>query len=221
MRNRHWITAVTGIALLSTGCQFNRASQAKTQPSPQDVTEPNALRGASIVQPSTLPTIKVPGMIPTSDSNASLMPVAVSSTRDPFAATTIPADLKVTIQPTIPKPIAVKPLIDKPPVISPPTIRYSPIAPLPVFPMRSPVPPIPHPPLASAIILTGVIQTGSQLSAIVQDADGSSRYVQAGETLANGQVVIKKINLNSAGNPSIVLLENRIELIKRVGKSEG
>ncbi|MER3434502.1 MAG: hypothetical protein C4288_14020 [Leptolyngbya sp. ERB_1_1] len=212
MRNRHWIIAVTGIALLSISCQSNRTPQAKIQPSPQVFAQPIVP-----AKPSTLPTIKVPGMIPTSDSKAPLMPVAVSSTRDPFAATIIPTDLKVAIQPATPKPIAAKSPTNTPPVIPPLTIRYSPIAPLPAL---SPALRIPRTNLANTIALTGVIQTGSQLSAIVQDADGSSRYVQAGEALANGQVIIKKINLNSAENPSIVLLENGIELIKMVG-SEG
>ncbi|MBW4524204.1 MAG: hypothetical protein KME18_03280 [Phormidium tanganyikae FI6-MK23] len=228
MRKRHWINA--GIAVLLASCQSNRTAQ-KVQPSPQAFAQPIVP-----AQSATLPAIKVPGMIPTSDSKVSLMPVAVSSTRDPFAATTIPTDLKATIQPAAQKPnaergasIAAKSSIVTPPVVSlpQPVIRYAPIPqPEPLLAPALPIMPPPMPPVsrtnfADAIALTGVIQTGSQLSAIVQDSDGSSRYVRVGESLASGQVTVKKINLNRAGDPSIVLLQNGVELIKTVGRSEG
>ncbi len=215
MRKRHWIIA--GIALLSTSCQSNtkQAIQPAT-PFAQPIVP---------TQSAILPPIKVPGMIPTSDSKAPLMPVAVSSTRDPFAATAIPTELKATIQPATPKPIVANSVTAQPVVPLPQPIRLAPI-PQPAsirslpMPMMSPPMP-PHANLADAIALTGVIQTGSELSAIVQDSDGSSRYVQVGESLANGQVTVKKINLNPAGDPSIVLVQNGVELIKTVGRSEG
>lgn len=228
MRNRHWITAGIGLLLLSS-CQPNRPKPATLQPSPQAFAEP-------IVppQPKALPTLKVPGMIPTSETNTPLMPVAVSSTRDPFAATTIPTTLKATLQPAAPQ--ATTPLNRNQPVapIPQPSIADRPIPqpaplsvqPLPALPIGGtpntapPAPPVSRTNLADAIALTGVIQTGSQLSAIVQDTDGNSRYVQVGESLANGQVTVKRINLNSAGNPSIVLVQNGVELTKLVGQAE-
>lgn len=223
MRKHSLIIAGSGIALLFASCQSNRAKQAKVQPSPQ-------VSAQTIVppQPVTLPTLKVPGMLQTSDSKVPLMPVAVASNRDPFAATTIPTDLKAAIQPASTKRIATKSSIASQPVVSlpQPIIRFTPTQPAPVSvlptpPMMSPpIPPVSPTHLVDRIALTGVIQTGSNLSAIVQDSDGSSRYVQVGETLANGEVTVKRIHLNSAGDPSIVLQQNGVELIKTVGKTE-
>ncbi|MBD1846156.1 hypothetical protein H6F89_22605 [Cyanobacteria bacterium FACHB-63] len=233
MRNRHWITAGIGLLLLSS-CQPNRPKPATIQPSPQAFAEPIVPS-----QPKALPTLKVPGMIPTSETKTTLMPVAVSSTRDPFAATTIPTTLKATLQPATLQPAApqsaTSPNRNQPVAPIPqPSIAYRPIPPpaplsaqpLPALPIGGtpntapPAPPVSRTNLADAIALTGVIQTGSQLSAIVQDTDGNSRYVQVGESLANGQVTVKRINLNSAGNPSIVLVQNGVELTKLVGQAE-
>lgn len=217
MRKRHWLTV--GTALLLASCQSNRAAQ-KVQPAPQAFAQP-----VLPSKPTLQPAMTVPGIIPTSDK-VPLMPVAVSSTRDPFAATTIPTDLKATIQPAASKTIAVKSSISAPPVISLPQPVIAPIpqpAPptAPTLPTLSPpLPPVSRTNLADTIALTGVIQTGNKLSAIVQDSDGSSRYIQVGESLANGQVTVKKINLNAAGDPSIVLSQNGVELIKTVGRSE-
>ncbi|MGG6268395.1 hypothetical protein ACQ4M3_19640 [Leptolyngbya sp. AN03gr2] len=217
MNNRHWMIAGTALFLVS--CQSNRPPQAKVQPSPQAFAQPIVP-----AKPQTLATIKVPGMIPTTDNKTPLMPVAVSSTRDPFAAPTIPTTLQATVVP--PKPIAAKASIGSKPVVPlPQPVQYTPIPqtvsvrPLPAIPVAPPpMPPVSRTNLADSIALTGVIQTGTQLSAIIEDTDGSSRYVQVGEKLANGEVTVKRINVNG-GNPSIVLLQNGVELIKMVGKS--
>ncbi|MBE9012358.1 hypothetical protein IQ250_19350, partial [Pseudanabaenaceae cyanobacterium LEGE 13415] len=155
-----------------------------------------------------------------------LMPVAVSSTRDPFAAPTIPTNLQATVVPQ--KTIAAKSSVGSQPVVTlPQPVQYTPIPqtisvrPLPAIPVAPPpMPPVSRTNLADSIALTGVIQTGNQISAIVLDTDGTSRYVQVGEKLANGEVTVKKINVNG-GNPSIVLVQNGVELIKAVGKTEG
>lgn len=221
MRKRHWIiSAGAGIALLLTSCQSNRTKQA-IQPSKQPFTQPIV----PAKTPENLPTIKVSGMIPITDSKMPLMPVATDSTRDPFAATTIPSNLQATIQPAKPAIVAKssigsRPIVPLPqsPIRFNPMPQPAPLSALPALPVTPPpMPPVSQTNLADAIVLTGVIQTGNKLSAIVQDADGSSRYVQVGESLANGQVTVKKINLSSASEPSIVLQQNGVELLKTVG----
>lgn len=223
MKNRHWMIA--GTALLLMSCQPSRTPQANV-PSPQAFAKP--------VVPQKLETatpIKVPGMIPTTDNKAPLMPVAVDSTRDPFAAPTISTELQATVIPQKTNAqrgatFAAKSSIGAQPVTPlPQPVRYVPmpqtvsVRPLPAIPLAPPMPPVSQTNLADAIALTGVIQTGNQISAIIEDADGTSRYVQVGETLANGAVTVKRIN--AGGNPSIVLVQNGVELIKTVGRSEG
>ncbi|HTL89121.1 MAG TPA: hypothetical protein VL134_06955 [Leptolyngbya sp.] len=241
MKIRHWIIA--GIALLLVSCNTHSAKQAKIKPSPQAFAQPIVPTQPIVPPVGNLPVIKIPGMIQTSEGKMPLMPVAIASDRDPFAATLIPTDLKAAVQPAAPKAIAVKSTTPPQPIVQPivqplpqPIVRFIPTQPTPLsslpmssLPMSSlPMMPPPMPPsllgaptrLADAIALTGVIQTGSQLSAIVRDSDGSSRYVQVGATLANGEVTVKKINLTSAGDPSIVLQQGGVELVKTVGKIE-
>lgn len=219
MKNRYWMIA--GTALLLISCQPNRTPQGNV-PSPQTFAKPVVPQKLETVTP-----IKVPGMIPTTDHKTLLMPVAVDSTRDPFAAPTLSTELQATVvsQKTIAatSSISAQPVIPLPqPVRSLPTPQTVSVRPLPAIPVAlPPMPPVSQTNLADAIALTGVIQTGNQISAIIEDADGTSRSVQVGEKLANGAVTVKRINLNSGRDPSIVLIQNGVELIKTVGRSGG
>lgn len=217
MKPRYWMIA--GTALLLVSCRSNRTRQAIVQPSPQAFVQP-----VVTAKPPTA-TIKVPGMIPTTDSKTLLKPVAVSSTRDPFAAPT--TDLQATV---IPRnaiaqrraTITAKSSVGSTPV----TLSHPPYNPMPQTVSVHPLPTIPvtpppptRTPVADGIAFTGVIQAGNQISAIVEDTDGTVRSVQAGEKLANGEVTVKRINLD-ADDPAIVLVQNGVEFIKTVGKSE-
>lgn len=74
--------------------------------------------------------------------------------------------------------------------------------------------------LAKAVEVTGVVQTGQTLVAIVHDPqEPTSRNVQAGERLSNGQVLVKRISVGIAGSPVIVLEQNGVEVIKTLGSS--
>lgn len=220
MKTRHWTIAGTALFLMS--CQSNRPPQATVQPSPQAFAKPVVPQKLETVTP-----IKVPGMIPTTDNKTPLMPVAVDSTRDPFAAPTLPAQLQATVVPQ--KTIAAKSSVGSQPIVRlPQPVQYNPlpqtvsIRPLPAIPIAPPpMPPVSRTNLAESIALTGVIQTGNQVSAIIEDTDGTSRYVQVGEKLANGEVTVKRINLNTGGEPSIVLVQNGVEFVRTVGRSEG
>lgn len=230
MSKRHWMmSAATGTALLLTSCATNRTNTQSTPPTPQAFPQP-VVPAKSL----TLPPVKIAGMIPTTNSKLPLMPVAVGSNRDPFAAPQMPTDLRATIKPAPTKTIAAKSsTISTSPAVAlpqpqPVRLTSTPMPPLsvgtlptvqPALPVIPP-PPISRPNLADAIVLSGVIQTGSNISAIVQDTDGTSRYVQVGERLAGGEVTVKRINLNPAGTPSIVFLENGKEWVKSVGSSE-
>jgi hypothetical protein len=85
----------------------------------------------------------------------------------------------------------------------------APVAP-PVVP-----PPPPTTDLADAVQVTGVVQLGSIIQAIVKAPnEPSSRNVQPGERLSNGQVLVKEIMLGAGGNPVVVLEQNGVEIMK-------
>lgn len=84
-----------------------------------------------------------------------------------------------------------------------------------------PLPPLPEANLAKAVQVTGVMVIGGVPQAIVQAPnEASSRYVQAGQRLSNGQVLVKRIEMNGGSDPVVVLEENGVEVSKPVGTSE-
>jgi hypothetical protein len=63
------------------------------------------------------------------------------------------------------------------------------------------------------------VQIGDQVFAIVDAPnEPSSRYVQAGQRLAGGQVLVRKIDANRA-EPVVILEQNGVEVSRAVGES--
>jgi hypothetical protein len=77
----------------------------------------------------------------------------------------------------------------------------------------------PQPSLAQAVQVLGVMQIGEVPYAIVNAPnEPSSRYVREGERLANGQVMVRRIDLSSA-EPAVVFEEDGMEVITSVGSN--
>ncbi|MBE9001602.1 MULTISPECIES: hypothetical protein [unclassified Nostoc] len=80
------------------------------------------------------------------------------------------------------------------------------------------LPPAAQPELARAVIVTGVVLISKEPQAIIKVPDEpTSRYVQAGQRLANG-VLIKRIEMNGGSNPIVILEQFGIEVAKMVGE---
>ncbi|MEH2054651.1 MAG: hypothetical protein V7K97_00425 [Nostoc sp.] len=80
------------------------------------------------------------------------------------------------------------------------------------------LPPPAQPDLARAVIVTGVVLISKEPQAIIKVPDEpASRYVQAGQRLANG-VLIKRIEMNGGSNPIVILEQFGIEVAKMVGE---
>jgi hypothetical protein len=63
------------------------------------------------------------------------------------------------------------------------------------------------------------VQIGSTVHAIVNAPnEPSSRYVRAGQRLSNGQILVKRIELNEGSEPVVVLEQNGIEVTTEVGE---
>lgn len=78
-------------------------------------------------------------------------------------------------------------------------------------------PPTPQASLIDAIQVTGVVQLGDRVNAIVQVPNEGSRYAQVGERIASGQVLVKQINVADGQEPLVVLEYNGREYSKIVG----
>ena len=71
--------------------------------------------------------------------------------------------------------------------------------------------------LAQAIAVSGVVQAGSRTSVIVQvPNETTSRYAVVGDYLANGKVLVKRIEMEGA-EPVVVLEQDGAEFVKPVG----
>ncbi|MBD2437861.1 hypothetical protein [Nostoc sp. FACHB-110] len=80
------------------------------------------------------------------------------------------------------------------------------------------LPPAPQPELAKAVMVTGVVLIGREPLAILKiPNEPSSRYVQAGQRLANG-LLVKRIEMNEGSNPVVILEQYGIEVAKMVGE---
>lgn len=105
-----------------------------------------------------------------------------------------------------------------------------PNAPLPLIPFSPPkappagiptIPPIPEPTLARQVEVTGVVKIGGTVQAIVKAPnEPTSRYVGIGQRLSNGQILVKRIELNPGSDPIVILEENGIEVPVMVGSSK-
>lgn len=75
------------------------------------------------------------------------------------------------------------------------------------------------PELAQNVTVMGVIQIGETTQAIVQvPNEATSRYVQVGQRLSNGQVLVKRIEMNEGAEPLVVLEQYGVEVAKAVGE---
>lgn len=91
----------------------------------------------------------------------------------------------------------------------------------PAKPPTSPIaakPPRPQPVLAQAVAVSGVVQIGNQVYAIVNAPnEPTSRYVQEGQRLAGGQVLVRRIETNRA-EPVVILEQYGVEVVRAVGE---
>ncbi|MEH2297349.1 hypothetical protein [Nostoc sp.] len=112
---------------------------------------------------------------------------------------------------SVPKPKKVNPILTSvlpkvlPQVVSNPTLVS--VLPLPA-----------QPDLARAVLVTGVVLISKEPQAIIKVPDEpTSRYVQAGQRLADG-VLVKRIEMNQGYNPIVILEQYGIEVARMVGE---
>jgi hypothetical protein len=66
--------------------------------------------------------------------------------------------------------------------------------------------------------VTGVIVVGNTPQAIVQAPnEATSRYVQVGQRISNGQVLVKRIEMNNGSDPIVIFEQNGVEVARTVG----
>lgn len=129
----------------------------------------------------------------------------------------------IAAKPNQPKPaLAAKPPATKS-VEQSPRVAIAPRLPLPQLDPPSSqgmAPAVPVPPateLAEAIQVTGVVELGSTLTAIVKSpSEATSRTVRVGDSLEGGQVIVRRIEMRGNQQPQITFSQNGVEITRSV-----
>lgn len=88
----------------------------------------------------------------------------------------------------------------------------------PGLPSKPNVPPPPSTELAQGLEVTGVVTVGNETQIIIKAPDEStSRYIKVGQRVANGKVLIKRVELRPGSEPIVIVEQNGIEVAKSVG----
>jgi hypothetical protein len=148
--------------------------------------------------------------------------VVIKQNPDPVVPSTAPSIISLTPQ-LQPPPTAAAAQQPAPlptiavPATVPPVAVVAPVA----APIAAPIAPVvaPSPIIreAQTIAVSGIVQAGSRTSIIVRvPNETSSRYAVVGDYLANGKVLVKRIEMQGA-EPLVVLEQDGAEFIKPVG----
>jgi len=72
--------------------------------------------------------------------------------------------------------------------------------------------------LAERVVVSGVIELGDITHIIITAPNEAyTRYVQPGQYVANGEVLVKRVEMGSGATPIVVLEQSGIEVFKPVG----
>jgi autotransporter translocation and assembly factor TamB len=75
------------------------------------------------------------------------------------------------------------------------------------------------PTLAKNVMISGLYEANGQTKLIIQESEeNTSRYVDIGEYIANGQVLVKSVDRNNLPTPLVILEESGVEVSKSIGE---
>lgn len=235
------IAVVGMLALTIAGCGSGNEENSTSTPSAPKASAPKAFEKPSMVTQNAANTISsVPGLIQATNANQRTKQVQ-KGRKDPFAVLFVQAVQTVpnTAKPQasrrskIPKVVrssktSARASLNSRPFLKPNSGKAGrqtssgqsnklpalvPNSTLPVLP------PPQEPNLARAVAVTGVVQVGNEPQAIVKvPNEATSRYVRVGQRLSNGQVLVKRIEINEGSDPIVVLEQYNTEVSRVVGE---
>ena len=208
------------LAGLTGGCSLfadsNQESENAVKPVPiqvetQQQTEPDEF--ADLELKEVEPVEEIAGLIPATNPEVRVRS-SVRGRNDPFSVVTLNPRIEIEPQET-PAPQANR--NDRPNITqnSPDRTVSNP------SPSSMPMPmpePAPNPALAQDVVITGLYQANGRTRLIVQaPEEENSRYVEVGDYLSNGRVLVKSID-NSQYPPLVILEQSGIEVAKVIGE---
>lgn len=204
---------------------------ATTPPTFEKPTQPSAIPVVSVLTPATDPNARAnvvllnsnPFMVVPKPNRVAVDPEKAKAKAQENKANQVPSVVPLptgNTTPTTPKTGTSTPLPN--PNVQKPTTPSIPKPPgsiptLPPLVFTPNLPTLPQPTLAQGVQVMGMITIGNQTKIIVKAPNEPfSRYVRVGETLSDGQVLVKRIEGQDRGTPVIVLEQAGIEVRKRV-----
>jgi hypothetical protein len=151
------------------------------------------------------------------------VPEVAAGRNDPFSAVANAPIVTRAAAPTTSPAIATLPTVTLNPPIATVPLALPQVNPAPAdVSALPPVSVVPNPTapssLASTIEVSGIVQAGDRTSAIVRvPSEGTSRYVNEGDYLANGRILVKRIDVSADAEPVVILEQDGIEVIRTVG----
>ncbi|BAY11837.1 hypothetical protein [Calothrix sp. NIES-2098] len=206
------------------GKQVSKVAAATYSPSSNLIQQTNTTERLILVSKGrTDPFAEIIGQtIPGVPKNTNAKPVPLLPSLPIAKPATVPAVVKVPVRSAvkaaslIPAKTNIHKVATAPPKLTPVLPKVLP----PVVPSPNLVSVLPQPPqpeLARSVLVTGVVLIGKQLQAIIKvPNEPTSRYVQAGQRLANG-LLIKRIEMNEGSNPIVIVEQYGIEVARMVG----
>lgn len=238
-----WLIGLIVATYLVSGCTRDTASNrgsddatatSSSGTSPANATEttqaPNApqtensplFQNSPMVSSGISSPLPVPNLIPPTTTPERL-PQVQTGRVDPFATLNVPATVSINPRPAP----AAPPAATVPPAV-PPSVTTVPVPTLPALPPSQSVPvatnqlpslvvpPIAPPQrLSETIEISGVVEVGGKTSVIVQVPNEPSRYVHVGDYVANGRVLVKRVEMGM--EPMVILEEDGTETTRYIG----
>lgn len=186
---------------------------------------PNPLVAESV----TVQPLPIPNLIPPTAS-VERVPQVETGRPDPFASlgytptivqaksASPPPAPTVTSQPIASQPVTVAALPPAPTVMPLPTVvpASTTLSPLPAVSVPNQMPPLQS--AAETIEISGVVEVGGKTNVIIKDpTEPTSRSVTVGERLANGKVLVKRVEMGI--EPVVILEQGGREIVRSVGAS--
>ncbi|NJL84669.1 MAG: hypothetical protein HC890_20240 [Chloroflexaceae bacterium] len=241
MSKRALLLTLSFLALLGGGCTSSspQAEQPATPPAGEQPATPPPAESAPPPQaaaPATVRQSPPPGLTESTDPDRQRKSFA-KGRPDPFKLISIipekaETEASVTPLPSPPAPVLVRPPSSpaqrsgrssaQNPSTSTPSLR-PPLSNPTVPTLKEPLPLFFGPPpleatLAKQVVITGLVEVGDSPQIILKaPGEPTTRYVQPGQFISGGQVLVKRIDNRLGETPAVVLEENGIEVVRPVG----
>lgn len=216
--NKAVLLILTGtLALLGNGCSFFsdfadarkelEENAAKPIPVQVNASQQNKQTEEEFadLEEETEPLPEIAGLIPATDPDVRVRS-SVRGRKDPFAVVTLSPTIEVEVEEEQPEQTISRPFSGRDNSSDNDDFDL--------------LEPTSEQTLAQDVIISGLYEADGRIRLIVQaPEEDTSRYVEVGEYLSNGQILVKRIEQDGFASPVVILEELGIEVAKTIGES--